>query len=270
MKYKGAVLAALILGIYTWFIWPEKPIETTSTAVGTNKEAKASSEKVSPRVPDRDASKKIVKHISHKDEVKPVIERKDPGVILDHKLKNAQEVIEGKGYGTFPPVDLKDMNEHKKHVLDALQDPKNNSGSISIVGKRERFDPERYKEDSSYYLNSVEPGRAFDSAQAGPDVKKLERVGYASIQTVQNKKVTLEAKGISGMPISFTVFDGGHFQNGLSYITLKADASGVAKAEFTPTDGVINQTRIRAASPVNSGTLQWNVFVHLNNQEANN
>lgn len=268
MKYKGAVLSALLFGIYAWFIWPKGSVEMEKEPIAFQKEQ--TKKEVNPIIPDKEASKKIVKEVAHKDEAEPIIKRKDPGVVLDHKLKTAQMVIEDKGYGTFPPVDLKEMNEHKQHVLNALQDPRKNGGAISIVGKREKFNPVRYKEDPLYYLDSVEPGRAFDAAQPGPDVKKLERVGYASIQTKQNEPVILEARGESGMPISFTVFDGGKFQNGLSYITLKADADGVARAEYTATDGVINQTRIRAASPVNSGTLQWNVFVHLNQKESQN
>lgn len=268
MKFKGALCAVSILIIYCWLIWP-KNIDGPSIPITTPKE-NFEVTKPSPIKPDLKSAREIVKTVTHQKEKQPFIERKDPGVILDHKHKNAQEVIEGKGYGKFPAVDMKNMNEHKQFMLNALQNPKENSGAVSIVGKREKFDLERYLEDPTYYLNTVEPGRAFDSAKANSEIKNIERVGYSSIQTTQNKTVELKAKGEKGMPVSFTVFDGGHFQNGLSFITIKAGEGGVATAEYTPTNGVVNQTRIRAASPVNSGTLQWTVFVHLENQEAKN
>ena len=174
-----------------------------------------------------------------------------------------QERIATEGYGHFPPIDLSKMNKHKRHVVGALEDPQNNSGTLSVTGKREPFDAERYSSDPDYYLNTVEPGRAFDTAQAAEGVRALTRVGQNYYETVQNKSVTLEAKGEAGMPISYTAFDGGHFQNGLNFITLKANGSGIASAIFTPTSGVINQCRIRAASPVNTGALNWVVYTRL-------
>ena len=267
-KNKTTIIAAFALVLYVWLIWPE-PASTEIPSISTQRVDNPILKDVTPRSPERGAESKVVKRINHKEGVEAVIARKVSNSGVDPKAKNDQAVIEAEGYGSFPPVDLSEKNKHKEHLLNALRDPENNSGSISIVGKREKFDLDRYQKDPSYYMDSVEPGRAFDSAQAVPGVNPLERVGLGSIETSQNKSVSLEVKGEPGMPVSFTVFDGGHFQNGLSFITLKADGKGIATAKFTPTSGVINLTRIRAASPVSSGTLQWNVLVHLNNQVKN-
>lgn len=175
-----------------------------------------------------------------------------------------------KDYGTFPPVDLRKTHIHKEHLLQAHQKPEQNSQSISIIGKGEKFNPKSYQSNPSKYLNSVEPGRCFHAAQAAPNTPRLKRVGLASLQTQQNKTLKLQAQTQEGQPVSFTAFDGGHFQNGLSSITVQATPSGVATAEYTPTTGVINQSRVQAASPVNSGTLKWTVFVTLNNQLITN
>jgi len=195
------------------------------------------------------------------------LQRKGPVTKVSQELLAEQERIATEGYGTFPVVDLNDMNAHKQHVLDALQDPQNNSGSISITGKREKFDLAKYNSDPSYYIDTVEPGRAFDIAQPEEGVKPLARLGSNYHEAIQNEAVSLEARGEPNMPVSFTAFDGGTFQNGLGFITLKANGSGVASAEFTPTSGVIALCRIRAASPVNSGTLQWLVNAHLPTQD---
>ena len=218
----------------------------------------------------REAHKQLVKSIAHQKVNKPNPLRKDPNVQMDPTLESERLRIEKEGYGTFPAVDLKEMNPHKEHVLKALKDPQNNSGVISIVGKRQKFDLQNYLADPSPYLNSVSPGRAFETAQAGPDVKRIVRQGQASLQAKQGETVTLSARVSSNAPLSLTTFDGGKFSNGLSFITLKADSSGFASAEYTPTSGVINQVRIRAASPLNSGTLQWTVNVHLTDKKSNN
>ncbi|MCH2208626.1 MAG: hypothetical protein MK132_22530 [Lentisphaerales bacterium] len=193
-----------------------------------------------------------------------------PATNASQELIDEQTKIVAEGYGSFPAVDLKNMTPHKQHVLDALKAPHKNSGVVSIVGKREKFDLSRYQQAPSYYLDTVEAGRAFDSIQAGDGVTPITRIGSGFQETEQNKPITLTAKGSPEMPVSFTVFDGGQFQNGLSFITVQADSSGYASVEFTATAGVINQTRIKAASPVNSQTVNWKVLVHLPKEISKN
>ena len=253
MKKQITILSVLLL-LVAIFIWPSgKPSQTTPHA------KKNSSLQVAPNL----ASSQSLDN-------KFAIQRLAPVAVIDHKQKATDEAIEDQGYGTFPPVDLKKTNVHKEYLLKALQKPEKNSGAISIIGKREKFNSQRYQKKSAYYLDTIEPGRCFEAAQAAPNVAKLGRIGFTSIQATQNKTVTLQAQTQESQPVSFTAFDGGHFQNGLSSITLKADISGIATAEYTPTAGVINQSRIQAASPVNSGTLKWTVFVRLDKQLITN
>lgn len=258
---KKILLPILALALYAWFIWPSAVEDSNSAMESTEVRREVSSPKNIRR-----PQSQVVKVIPHKKEVERAIKRLDPDAKIDDSYRKEQQSLFKNGYGKFPAVDLKNMNAHKQHVIEALKDPKNNSGAISITGKREKFDLDRYKTEPSYYLDSVEPGRAFDAAQPGPGVNRLERVGKSSIRTEQSETVTLSVQSQNGMPVSFLVTDGGAFQNGLSFITVKAGADGIASTEFTPGSGVINQTRIRAASPVNSGTLQWNVNVYLNNE----
>ena len=186
----------------------------------------------------------------------------------DPKRIKEQTKIYEEGYGKFPSVktDEKNMNAHKKNLINALKDPVNNSGTISIVGQRQAFDPERFKNDPSYYLDTTEPGRAFDSAQAGEDVPQLQRIGNSTQRIKQGESCTLTVKGAKNGPISFTAFDGGHFQNGLNAITLQANSAGFASAQFHATAGVINQARVRAASPVCSQSVSWTAYIHLQDQ----
>jgi hypothetical protein len=264
---KSTILGFVLLISFVYLIWPKSAVPKEPLSAKVTKPAKPR-KPIEPRKPDRTAALKPLKEIAQRPEVEPAIKRLDPDAKIDESYKNEQAVALKEGYGSFPPVDLTKMNAHKKHVLAALKDPANNSGAISLTGKRKKFDRKRYITDSSYYIDSVEPGRSLDAAMPGPGVKRLERVGASSFRTIQNKTINLSAKTEAGMPLSFTAFDGGQFQNGLSFITVKADSGGVATAEFTPTEGVISQARVGAASPVSSGTLQWNVIVHLNNQTS--
>lgn len=247
--------------IYVVIIWPPSKTATLNTTIPTSTEAPIATKRNRP-------VKELNTHtIIPVSETSPHITRLITKTINDDKVKSSRKIIESQGYGSFPEVDMKKSNPHKTYVFNALQDPQNNPNVASIIGKRIKFDPQRYSNDPSHYLSRIEPGRAFAAAAPGPNVTPLARIGHASIQTQQNKPVILEAKGQPGMPVSFTVFDGGIFSNGLGFTSLKADDSGIARAQFTPTSGVINQVRIRASSPVNSGTLQWNIFVNLENKK---
>jgi hypothetical protein len=262
VKVRSLVIPSTCLMLYIVIIWPnsEKSTQIKSTDLTTL--PTVTIRKVLPK------EHKSLK-IPPQSEKSPHTSRLISNSINDHKVKSTREIIESQGYGTFPEVDMTKANSHKTYVFKALQDPQNNPNVASIVGKRIKFDPQRYSNDPSHYLSRIEPGRAFAAAAPGPNVTPLARIGHASIQTQQNKSIILEAKGQPGMPVSFTVFDGGIFSNGLGFTSLKADDSGIARAQFTPTSGVINQVRIRASSPVNSGTLQWNIFVNLENKKEN-
>ena len=223
-----------------------------------------------------DSEAKRSSHIfsGRRDQAEPIIQ-KAPSQRND-QFHAEQRRLSEEGYGTIPAIAVdagEELSTQQRYVVEAFKDVAHKSGAISIFGKRQPYQSEAYQTSAQYrdaYLNSAEPGRAFDAAQAGPEVTVLERIGYSSMQTEQGQSVTLKVKGQAGAPCSFTSFDGGHFKNGLSYTTLQFDASGVCAAEFTPTRGVIHQCRLRAGSPEHSGTIQWHVFVRLPEEEKQN
>ncbi len=258
------IFLCLVLGISLLYYFTGKKHPESTSSSRNLPENPATKPSVKRDINPSTEAVKIVKEVPISKEVSPAGKLLDPNAKLDDSFRNQQQEIASKGYGSFPPVDMEKMNPNKEYLLNALKDPQNNPGAVSIVGKREKFNLEEYKQDPLKYLNTVAPGRAFDCAQAAEGVKPIQQVGEASLRVKQNESITLQAKGLSNMPISFTVFDGGIFeQNGLNSITLQADASGLVSVEYIPTSGVINQVRIRAASPVNSGTLEWIVNVSL-------
>ena len=82
-------------------------------------------------------------------------------------------------------------------------------------------------------------------------------------RVVQGESVYLEVGGVSGMPVTFTSFDLGAFDNDLNSITVRADERGRARVKFTATPGTINDIHILAASPVTSGQMRYLVNVRL-------
>lgn len=207
---------------------------------------------------------------------KPIIELKNKNKKPDLADEREQAVILQEGYGTFPqrPVDdPSKLNRQQKYILKALKDPENNSGAISIFGKQTKFDSKKWKSDKKYkdeYLNSPKPNRSYETAKAGPKVKRIERVGYGSIHTEQNVPVELKVKGRPGYPVSILAIDGGEFANKLSFETLEFDSQGLCIFLFTPTRGVINQCKIRCSSPAHSGTVTWTVVAHLSKEIIDN
>jgi len=257
MKKISVIIAVVFLGVLL-FIIKEEPDDSFSFSFSPFKK------KTEPRPEFK----------GRRPEAEPAIRLKNTSREPNHEFDKEQTRILTEGYGTFPKIDVsnpKFLTSQQRFVIKALRDPVNNSGAISIIGKRAKYDSKKYKSSRKYskaYLESAEPGRAFDAANSGPKVKPLERIGNSSIQTTQNVMVKLQVKGDPGQPCSVTAFDGGVFQSGLGYMTSKFDGSGVCTFEFTPTDGVINQCRIRAASPAHSGTLQWTVWAHLPKEKS--
>jgi len=125
------------------------------------------------------------------------------------------------------------------------------------------FDREAFEKDPEAYLNTVEPGRVFQPAQPGPNVKRLAALSPRLQHVVQGESVYLEVGGVPGMPVTFTSFDMGVFDNELNSTTVRADDRGRARVKFASTPGTINDINILAASPVTSGQVKYIVNVRL-------
>lgn len=149
---------------------------------------------------------------------------------------NARSVVEAAQTGRFP------------ERLSALVPPK-------------PFDINAFEADPQAYLDVVEPGRAFQSADGAVGVKALEAVGVAYQEVDPGGSVKLRVTGEAGAPVTFTSFDMGAFENGLASITVLADASGEAEVTFTATAGTIETVKILAGSPLAVGQVKLMVQV---------
>lgn len=127
----------------------------------------------------------------------------------------------------------------------------------------EPFDPVRYQQAPEEYLDTVEPGRVFETAQPGPDVPVLKRIGRPFSRVLQGETVSLKAKTEPGAPVSFASARLGEFQNRLTAITVSANEEGIAEARFTATPGTQGDIDIMAASPVTSGQIHFYILVDI-------
>ena len=123
------------------------------------------------------------------------------------------------------------------------------------------YDHQRFLANPQAYLDVVEPGRVFQSAQPGEGVLQLDLVGDAVATIPQGGHTTLRVRTVPLAPVTFTSFECGAFANRLTSTTVRADAQGIASAEFTAPPGTLNDVTILAGSPLASGQINFCVTV---------
>ena len=123
------------------------------------------------------------------------------------------------------------------------------------------FDEAAFVADPQAYVNVVEPGRVFQDATAGPEVKTIEAAGVAYAEIEPGGSTRLTVKAAPGAAVTFTSFDGGVLDNELPSMTVLASASGEAAVTFTATPGTVELVTLLAASPLTVGQVKFTVQV---------
>lgn len=160
------------------------------------------------------------------------------------------------GYGTLPPITAD--NPQVRSVIDALVNKKNPERLNPLVAPAP-FDETAYKSNPDAYLSIAEPGRVFQMKAPGGSVVKIEPISPYFQDVQQGDSVELSVRAIPGAPVTFTTFDAGSLENGLTTMTVSADSAGIAKVKFVATKGVVLETNILAASPLTSGQVRFKV-----------
>jgi hypothetical protein len=160
-----------------------------------------------------------------------------------------------KGYGHFEKTDLSDdskLTPQQRSVKEALltrQFPERLSLNIT-----KPWDKNEFLRDPQAYASRCEPGRAYLSAQPGPNVKKLERLSSPYLELEQDKTADVIVRATPGMPVTFTAISGGKFTStGLSSVTVICGSDGIAMASFNPGQGVIEDAPVLASCPETVG-----------------
>ncbi len=158
------------------------------------------------------------------------------------------------------PVLDKSMNANVKNTIEAIETGTHPERLTPVILPK-KFDLAAYKANPQAYLDVVEPGRVFQSAQPGRGVPTIGS-GSSMFQTLkQGEAVRLRVLTEPGAPVSWTSFDLGAFDNHLPLITKAANEEGWAEATFTATTGTTGTVNILAASPVASGRVEYVVTI---------
>lgn len=164
-----------------------------------------------------------------------------------------------RGVGVTQPV-RGDANPQATSVMQALQDGRHPE-RLSLMIPPKPFDPAAYARDFQTYLDVVEPGRVFQTANPAVGVPHLEPVGATAARLKSGASTTLAVRSAPGSPVSWAALDLGSFSNQLNAITVRADDTGVARVEFTATPGASHTLRVLAGSPLASGQITFVVDV---------
>lgn len=164
-----------------------------------------------------------------------------------------------RGVGVVEPVSG-EANPQAASVLQALQDGRHPE-RLSLMIPPKPFDPAAFARDPQAYLDVVEPGRVFQTAQPAAGVPHLEPVGATAARLASGASTTLAVRTAPGAPVSWAALDLGSFANQLNATTVRADEHGVARVAFTATPGASHTLRVLAGSPLASGQITFVVDV---------
>ncbi len=163
--------------------------------------------------------------------------------------------------GRTEPVAF-NANANTKSIQEALE-TKQYPERLSSKIHPKPFDTEQYRRDPQAYLNVVEPGRVWQSAQPGPGVEVLKQLSPRFTRIQQTESTKLRVQAVANAPVTFTSFDLGKFQNQLTSVTVAANDEGIAEAEFFGRKGTYNNVNILAASPMTTGQVKFGVFIEV-------
>lgn len=255
----GAAAAALLVAVLTWTLWPGNLAETPAgpERVAGSRGA-GGAEPTSPE----GSGTALAAPGSESPSAKGVTSAR-PSTVPATSSALGGEASDAlfANYGRTSPVPP-DANPAVASVAEAVR-----TGShperLSVLVEPEPFDAAAYRADPRAYLDVAEPARAFQAAQPAEGVPVLAALTPALRTAVQGEAVTLRVRSVPNMPVTFTSFDLGQFENRLTTVTVEADAEGVAEASFTGTPGTIGDANILAASPAATGTVKFIVHVRM-------
>jgi len=168
----------------------------------------------------------------------------------------------GKRIGRSPEVDP-NTNKYTKSLAQAVSQPTQFPERLGVMFIPKQFDEEAFAKDPQAYLTTVEPGRIWQTKSPGPGVESLKRESLLYHEVVQGETVELRVRGVKNGVVTFHSFALGFFENQLTTMTVQADEQGLASVNFTAGGGTYGELDLLAASPLNSGQVNFVVNVSL-------
>ena len=264
-----AVLVFVIVGIVLIESRRDKPFvpEDPKSSKNSDKQLKAGKSKVhQPEWLDdeREALNGNNAYVSAK-QVEAKFDKDNPNARFD--------VYAQKGYGKFKALKASDEknNPYFQSVLEALNNKAQFPERLSAAIRPKPFDQSAWLSDPEYrqkYVYTHEPGRCYESLEAGKDVPRIKRISSYMQMAAQSDVVNISvqtAPSEYGMPVTATSFDAGQFlPSKLTSQTVVNDPkSGIATFRFKAGDGTIEDVNILIASPMMAGSLKYKLNIRL-------
>ena len=159
--------------------------------------------------------------------------------------------------GSSPVVPF-EINKATKLIQEALKSGKEEHQSrLSAMHEAKPFDRAAYEKDPQPYLDEVEPGRIWQSADEGEGVMPIGRLGDFYRKLIQGESAPLSVRTAPNAPATFYSPALGRFEKQLTSITVKADEKGIATAVYTASLGSHDEVTVVAASPMVSGQARF-------------
>lgn len=168
----------------------------------------------------------------------------------------------GKRMGRSPEI-KPETNAATQSVAAALANPVEFPERLGPAFPAPDFDLDAFMADPQKYLNTIEPGRIWQSLPKGEGVPQISRQSPLYQSLIQGEAVTLRVKVTPDAVVTFHSFDLGHFDNQLTTTSVQAGEDGIASVNFTASGGTFGELNILAASPQTSGQVNFVVKVGL-------
>jgi hypothetical protein len=156
----------------------------------------------------------------------------------------------GRDYSSVASAD----NPGAHSVIEAVKTGKYPERLTPLIAPRP-FDLVAFEANPQQYLDTVEPGRCFQTLKnPGPDSAYLHPASQSLVRAQADEPIALMVKGAPNAPVTFTAFEGGQFtENGLNSVSVRGDARGYATAHFKVPAGANGRLPVLAGSPMAVG-----------------
>jgi hypothetical protein len=126
------------------------------------------------------------------------------------------------------------------------------------------FDPAQWERDPDEYLSVIEPARVYQTARYAAHVPGTLVSGPTGYQVPPGGQVELVFTSAPNAPLNLFSNGLGAFDNGLTSISLRTDAQGVASLTWTASAGTTGDVNVLAASPLAHG--QASIFINVTSE----
>jgi hypothetical protein len=117
------------------------------------------------------------------------------------------------------------LNAQEQSVAEARATGKYPERLTTLVAPK-KFDPDAFRLNPQAYLDVVEPGRVWASAEPTPTARVIEHLGPIDRILRPLETTELTARVLAEAPVTFTSFSGGQFENHLQSHNRRGDNPG--------------------------------------------